>query len=103
MSDLGLKKVEEAHCHDCKMIASSPKEEATANGFSHVKVFDSRRRVVVRGDDKNQQEKAAAGGLEDDGGYYWLCPGCFHHMRETLLVVGSSDLSDNFLTDVDKT
>ncbi len=88
-------------CHDCDMTTSSP-EEARANGFCHVKVFDARRRVVVGGDDEDQQEEAA-GRLEDDDGYYWLCPDCFHHMRETLLVVGSGDLSDNFLTDVDKT
>jgi hypothetical protein len=88
------------HCHDCDMIASSP-EEARANGFCRVKVFDARRRVIVDGDDEDQQEEEAAGILEHDDGYYWLCPDCFHHMRETLLVVGD-DLSDNFLTDVDK-
>lgn len=83
------------------MIASSP-EEARANGFCRVKVFDARRRVIVDGDDEDQQEEEeAAGILEHDDGYYWLCPHCFHHMRETLLVVGD-DLSDNFLTDVDK-
>jgi hypothetical protein len=80
---------EEVHCHDCGMIASSP-EEATTKGFCHVKVFDARRRVVVGGDDEDQKE--AALGLKDDN-YYWLCPGCFHHMKETLLVVGH-DLSD---------
>jgi hypothetical protein len=74
--------------HDCGMIAPSP-EEARANGFCHVKLFDARRRVV-RGDEYQQEE--AAGRLEDDG-YYWLCPDCFLHMRETLLVVGD-DLSD---------
>jgi hypothetical protein len=90
------------HCHDCDMIASSP-EEARANGFCHVKVFDARRRVIVGGDDEDQQEEEEdAGILEDDDGYYWLCPDCFHHMQETLPVVGD-DLSDNFLTDVDKT
>lgn len=86
------------HCHDCDMIASSL-EEARANGFCHVKVFDARRLVVGR-HDEDQQE--AVGRLEDDG-YYWLCPDCFHHMRENLLVVESGNLSDNFLTDVDKT
>ena len=76
------------HCHDCGMIASSP-EEARANGFCHAKVFDARRLVVVGGDDEDQEEKAAAGRLEnDDGYYYWLCPDCFHHMREALPVVG---------------
>lgn len=85
-------KAEEVHCNDCGMIASSP-EEARANGFCHVKVFYARRRVVLGGDDEGQQEEAA-GRLEDDG-YYWLCPDCFHHMRETLLVVGG-DLSDKF-------
>jgi len=82
------------HCHDCGMIASSL-EEAKVNGFCHVKVFDPRRREVVGGDDENQQE--AAGRLKDNG-YYWLCPDCFHHMQETLLVVvDGSDLSDNIL------
>ena len=71
------------HCHDCGMITSSPTEEARANGFCHVKVFDARRLVVVGGDDEDQEE--ATGGLEDDG-YYWLCPDCFHQMRETLPV-----------------
>ena len=88
------------HCHDCDMIAPSP-EEARANGFCHVKVFDARRRVLVGGNDEDQQ--GAVGRLEDDGGYYWLCPDCFHHMRETLLVLRSGDLSNNFVTDVDKT
>ena len=96
-------KAEEVHCHECGMIASSPEEEARANAFYHVKVFDARRRLVVGGhNDEDQQQEAAAGRLKDDG-YYWLCPDCFHHVRETLLVVGSSDLSDNFVTDVDKT
>ena len=81
----------EVHCHDCGTIASSP-EEARANGFCHVKVFDARRRVIVGVDDDEDQQKAA-GGLKD--GYYWLCPDCFHHMQETLLVVGD-DLSDKF-------
>ena len=90
------------HCHDCGMMASSPKEESRAKGFCHVKVFDARR-LVVGGYDEDQQQEAAARRLKDDG-YYWLCPDCFDHMRETLLVVaGSSDLSDNFLTDDDKT
>jgi hypothetical protein len=82
-------------CHDCGMTASSP-EEARANGFCHVKVFDARRRRVVVGGDEEDQQGGAAGRLEDDDddGYYWLCPDCFHHMRETLLVVGC-DLSDN--------
>ncbi len=80
------------HCHDCGRIASSP-EEAIANGFCHVKVFDARRRVVIGGDEDQQQE-AAAEGLKD--GYHWLCPDCFHHMRENLLVV-DGDLSDNTL------
>jgi hypothetical protein len=75
------------------MITSSLEEEAKANGFYHVKVFDARRRrVVVRGDDDEDQQEEAAGRLKDDG-YYWICPDCFHHMRETLLVVGG-DLSD---------
>ena len=81
------------HCHDCSRIASSP-EEAIANGFCYVKVFDARRRVVVGGhdDEEDQQKEAAAPGRpEDDDYYYWLCPNCFHHMRETLLVV-SRDL-----------
>ena len=91
---LDEEKGEEVHCHDCDMIAFSP-EEARANGFCHVKVFDARRRVLVAGhDDEEQQE--AAWRLEDDGGYYWLCPDCFHHMRETLLVVGSDNCGDNF-------
>jgi hypothetical protein len=90
-TDADEEKAEEVHCHDCDMIAFSPKE-ARANGFCHVKVFDARRRVVVGGDEDQQEE--VAGGLEDDG-YYWICPDCFHHMRETLLVVGG-DLSDKF-------
>jgi hypothetical protein len=89
------------HCHDCGMIASSS-EEASADGFCHVKVFDARRRVVG-GSDEDQQEEAAGILKDDDDDYYWLCSDCFHHMRETLLVVGNDDLSDNFLTDVDKT
>ena len=97
-TDAEQQKAEEVHCHDCSMIASSP-EEARAYGFCHVKVFDARRRVVGGGDDEDQQE-AAAGRLKD--GYYWLCPDCFHHMRETLLVA-SSDFCNNFLTDIDKT
>lgn len=55
------------HCHDCGMIASSPKEEARAKGFCHVKVFDARRRRVVVGandDEDQQQQEAAAGGLK---------------------------------------
>jgi hypothetical protein len=87
-------KAEEVLCHDCGMIASSPTEEARAKGFCHVKVFDPRRRVAVGGDEEDQQEEAAWR-LKDDG-YYWLCPECFHHMQETLLVVGSGDLSDKF-------
>jgi hypothetical protein len=83
-------KAEEVYCHDCGLIASSP-EEAKASGFCHVKVFDARRRVVVGGDDEDPQK--AAGRLKD--GYYWLCPDCFHHMQETLLVV-DGDLSDKF-------
>jgi hypothetical protein len=49
------------HCHECGMIASSP-EEARANRFCHVKVFDARRRVVVGGhdDEEDQQQEAAA-------------------------------------------
>ena len=78
------------HCHKCGMIASSP-EEARADGFCHLKVFDPRRRVII-GDGEDQQEEAA-GGLED-AGYYWLCPDCFHHMQETLLVA-DGDLNDN--------
>ena len=83
----------EVHCHDCGTIASSS-EEAKANGFCHVKVFDARRRAVVGcggNDDEDQQE--AAWRLKD--GYYWVCPDCFHHMQETLPVVGD-DLSDKF-------
>ena len=95
--------MEGVRCHDCGMIASSL-EEGRAKGFCHVKVFDVRRRVVVVGgyDDEDQQGEAA-GRLEDGDGYYWLCPDCFHHIQETLPVVGSGDLSDNFLTDVNKT
>ena len=78
------------HCHDCNMTASS-EEEARANGFCHVKVFDARRQVIVVGNDEHQQE--AEGRLKD--GYYWLCPDCFHHMQETLLAVGGN-LSDKF-------
>jgi hypothetical protein len=89
-TDANEEKAEEVHCHDCGLIASLP-EEARANGFCHVKVFDARRRVVVGGDDEDQQK--AGGGLKD--GYYWLCPDCFHHMQETLLVV-DGDLSDKF-------
>ena len=75
-------------CDDCGVIASSA-EEARGNGLCHAKVFDARRLVVVGGDDEDQEEKAAAGRLEnDDGYYYWLCPDCFHHMREALPVVG---------------
>lgn len=88
-TDANEEKAEEVYCHDCGLIASLP-EEARANGFCHVKVFDARRRVVG-GDDEDQQK--AAGGLKD--GYYWLCPDCFHHMQETLLVV-DGDLSDKF-------
>ena len=95
--DIDEEKAEEVHCHDCGMIASSPAEAARANGFCHVKVFDARRLVVVGGDDEDRrQEEAAAEGLKD--GYYWLCSDCFHHMRETLLVVmNGEDLSDNIL------
>jgi hypothetical protein len=63
-------KAEEVHCHDCGLIASSP-EEARANGFCHVKVFDARRRVVVGGGGDEDQQQEAAGRLKDDG-YYWL-------------------------------
>jgi hypothetical protein len=90
-TDADEEKAEEVHCHGCGTIASSP-EEVRANGFCHVKVFDARRRVVVGGDDDEDQQEAE-GGPKD--GYYWLCPYCFHHMRETLLVVGS-DLGDKF-------
>jgi hypothetical protein len=89
-TDANEEKAEEVYCHDCGLIASLPKE-ARANWFCHVKAFDARRRVVAGGDDEDQQE--AAGGLKD--GYYWLCPDCFHHMQETLLVV-DGDLSDKF-------
>lgn len=89
-TDANEEKAEEVYCHDCGLIASLP-EEARANGFCHVKVFDARRRIVVGGDDEDQQK--AVGGLKD--GYYWLCPDCFHHMQETLLVMGD-DLSDKF-------
>jgi hypothetical protein len=71
------------HCHDCDMIASSP-EEARTNAFCHVKVFDARRLIVVG--DHNEDQQEAMWRLKDDG-YYWLCPNCFHHMRETLLLV----------------
>jgi hypothetical protein len=98
--DAEQQKAEEVHCHDCGMIASSP-EDARAYGFCHMKVFDGRRRVVGGGGgDEDQQQEAAVGGLKD--GYYWLCPDCFHHMRETLLVV-SGDFCNNFLTDIYKT
>ena len=89
-TDANEEKAEEVYCHDCGLIASLPKE-ARANGFCRVKAFDARRRVVAGVDDEDQQE--AAGGLKD--GYYWLCPDCFHHMQETLLVV-DGDLSDKF-------
>lgn len=56
-----------------------------------MKVFDARIQVIVVGNDEHQQE--AEGRLKD--GYYWLCPDCFHHMQETLLVVGGN-LSDKF-------
>src|ERR671914_2557153 len=85
-------KAEEVHCHDCGTIASSS-EEATQMGFCNVKVFDARRRRVVGSGDEEDQEEEAEGRLKD--GYYWLCPDCFHHMQETLLVVGD-DLSDKF-------
>ena len=101
MSDLGLKNVEEVHCHDCKMIASSPKE-ARDKGFSQLKAFDARRLLVGGNDDDDDEDQQEATERLKDG-YYWLCPDCFHHMQETLLVVGSGDLSDNFLTDLDKT
>ncbi len=75
------------HCHECDVMATS-REEAKANGFCHMKVFDARRRVVVGGGgDEDQQETADR--LIDDT-YYWLCHNCFHQMRETLLVLGSS-------------
>jgi hypothetical protein len=90
-TDADEEKGEEVYCHDCGLIASSP-EEARANGFCHVKVFDARRRVVVVGGDDEDPQKAAER-LKD--GYYWLCPDCFHHMQETLLVV-DGDLSDKF-------
>jgi hypothetical protein len=93
-TDADEEKAEEVHCHDCGMIASSP-EEARANGFCHVKVFDARRRVVVGGGDDDEDQQKTAGGLKD--GYYWLCPDCFHHMQGTLLVVGR-DLSDKFFS-----
>ena len=70
------------HCHDCNMTASS-EEEARANGFCHVKVFDARRRRRVGSDDDEEEQQQAAG-LENG---YWLCTDCFHRMRETLLVV----------------
>jgi hypothetical protein len=89
--DADVEKAEGVFCHDCGLIASS-QEEARANGFCHVKVFDARRRVVVDGGNDEDQQKAA-GRLKD--GYYWLCPDCFHHMQETLLVV-DGDLSDKF-------
>jgi hypothetical protein len=63
-------------------------------------VFDARRRAVVGGDDEEEDQQEAAGRQKD--GYYWLCPDCFHHMQETLLVVGD-DLSDKFLIDTDET
>jgi hypothetical protein len=60
------------HCHDCGMIASSPKEEARAKGFCHVKVFDARRLVVVGGDDEEEDQQEEDGGRLKDG-YYWHC------------------------------
>ena len=60
-TDANEEKAEEVYCHDCGLIASLP-EEARANGFCHVKVFDARRRVVVGGDDEDQQK--AVGGLK---------------------------------------
>jgi hypothetical protein len=102
-TDAEEEKAEEVHCHDCGIIASSPTEEAVANGFCHVKVFDARRRVVVVGHVEDQQQEQATAEILKDG-YYWLCPDCFHYMRKTLLVVvNGGDLSDNFLTDADKT
>ena len=58
-----------------------------------MKVFDARRRVVVGGGDDDEDPQKDAERLKD--GYYWLCPDCFHHMQETLLVV-DGDLSDKF-------
>ncbi len=78
------------YCHVCNVIAIS-REEAIANGFCHVKVFDARRRVVVGGGGSDEDQQETASRLTDDG-YYWLCPNCFHHIRETFLVVGSGDL-----------
>ena len=81
------------HFHDCDMLASSPEE---ANGFCHVKVFDARRLQVVSGGGNDMEEEEQAERLVVEDGYYWLCPDCFHHVRETLLVVGSDNLGDNF-------
>jgi hypothetical protein len=88
-------KTEEVHCHDCGMIASSP-EEARANGFCHVKVFDARRLQLVSGGGDDMEEEEQAERLVVEVGYCWLCPDCFLHVRETLLVVGSDNLGDNF-------
>ena len=56
----------DVHCHDCRTIASSP-EEARANGFCNVKVFDARRRAVVGGggDDDEQDRQEPEGRLKD--------------------------------------
>jgi hypothetical protein len=83
----------EVRCHDCGRIASSS-EEAKADGFCHVRVFDAHRRTVVGGDEEEEDDQQEAAVRQKDG-YYWLCPDCFHHMQETLLVVGD-DLSDKF-------
>jgi hypothetical protein len=60
-------KTEEVYCHDCGIIASSPTEEAVANGFCHVKVFYARRRVVGVGHDEDQQQEEAAAEILKDG------------------------------------
>ncbi len=74
----------QVHCHDWgRIIAeSSLEEEARSNRFRHVEVFDARRLLIAGGGNLKEEQ---AEELEDG---YWLCPDCFHHMRETLLVVG---------------
>ncbi len=47
-----------------------------------MEVFDARRLLIAGGGNLREEQAEV---LEDG---YWLCPDCFHHMRETLLVVG---------------
>lgn len=82
------------HCHDCGMLASSP-EEPRDHGLYHVKVVDAGWRVIGDGDNDDEQQDAEAIGLND--GYYWLCPDCFHYLRDSLPVVGGG-FCNNFLT-----